>query len=141
MTIKLLKNFLKDKGLKFTKEREEIIREIENTNGHFDPDELYVKMKSKGAKVSRASIYRTINLLLECGAIEVVENVDRHKHYEKISDKNHHDHMICLKCGKVIEFHSPTLEMLQKELCDKENFTHLRHSLEIYGYCRDCSKK
>lgn len=141
MTIKLLKNFLKDKGLKFTKEREEIIREIENTNGHFDPDELYVKMKSKGSKVSRASIYRTINLLLECGAIEVVENVDRHKHYEKISDKNHHDHMICLKCGKVIEFHSPTLEMLQKELCDKENFIHIRHSLEIYGYCSKCSKK
>lgn len=136
-----MRNFLKSKGLKFTKEREEIIKEIENTVGHFDPDELYVKMKSKGSKVSRASIYRTINILLKNGIIEVVENIDRHKHYEKVHDKNHHDHMICIKCGKVIEFYSPTLEMLQKELCDKENFTHTRHSLEIYGYCNKCSKK
>ncbi len=141
MIKKILKNFLKDKGLKFTKERDEIIHEIEKINGHFDPDELYIKMKSRGSKVSRASIYRTINLLLECGAIEAVENVDRHKHYEKKSEKNHHDHMICLKCGKVIEFYSSALEILQKELCDNQNFIHIRHTLEIYGYCSKCRKK
>lgn len=136
-----IKKFLKSKGLKITKEREEIIREIEITKGHFDPDGLYIKMKSRGSKVSRASIYRTIGLLVESGILEVVENVDKHKHYEIVTNNSHHDHMICLKCGKVIEFYSPTLETLQKELCNKENFTHVRHSLEIYGYCNKCSKK
>ncbi|MCX7770360.1 MAG: transcriptional repressor [Proteobacteria bacterium] len=136
-----MKKFLKAKGLKFTKEREDIIREIENTEGHFDPDGLFIKMKNRGSKVSRASVYRTINLLLESGIIDVVENIDRHKHYEKVKDKTHHDHMICIKCGKVIEFYSPTLEMLQQELCEKEGFTPTKHSLEIYGYCKQCYKK
>ena len=134
------KEYVATKGLKLTKKRDDILDEILATEGHFDPEELFIRMKTKGSKVSRASVYRTIPLLLECGLIEEVERIDKHAHYEKVLGKQHHDHMICMKCGKVIEFFSPTLEMLQSELCQKESFTGIRHNLEILGYCGRCSK-
>ncbi len=131
-------DFILSKGLRTTKKRNEIFDEVLKTEGHFDPDELYMRLKQKGSKVSRASVYRTIPLLVEIGLIEEVERVDKHAHYERVSVESHHDHMICMKCGRVIEFYSPTLEMLQDELCLRENFTKVRHSLEIYGVCNKC---
>jgi Fur family ferric uptake transcriptional regulator len=132
------REFLITKGLKLTKERDEILNEILAMKKHFDPEELFIRLKGKGSKVSRASVYRTIPLLIESGFIEEVERIDRHAHYEKVSKDRHHDHMICIKCGKVIEFYSPTLEMLQDEICQKEKFQGIRHSLEILGYCEKC---
>jgi Fur family ferric uptake transcriptional regulator len=132
------REFLTTKGLKLTKERDEILNEILIMKKHFDPEELFIRLKTKGSKVSRASVYRAIPLLIESGFIEEVERVDRHAHYEKVSEDQHHDHMICIKCGKVIEFYSPTLEMLQDEICQKEKFKGIRHTLEILGYCEKC---
>ncbi len=132
--------FILSKGLKSTRKRSEILDEIMATEGHFDPDELYISLKQKGSKVSRASVYRTLPLLVESGFIEEVERVDKHAHYERVSSDSHHDHMICIKCGKVIEFFSPTLEMLQDEICQKEKFNKVRHSLEIFGYCEQCNR-
>jgi Fur family ferric uptake transcriptional regulator len=132
------KEFLMTKDLKLTKERNEILSEILDMKTHFDPEELFIRLKAKGSKVSRASVYRTIPLLIESGFIEEVERIDRHAHYERVSADKHHDHMICTKCGKVIEFYSPTLEMLQNEICQKEGFKGIRHSLEIFGYCEKC---
>lgn len=132
------KEFLLTKDLKLTKERNEILSEVLDMKTHFDPEELFIRLKTKGSKVSRASVYRTIPLLIESGFIEEVERIDRHAHYERVSTDKHHDHMICTKCGKVIEFYSPTLEMLQDEICQKEDFKGIRHSLEIFGYCEKC---
>lgn len=139
MTNQKFKEFLLTKGLKSTKGRHEIIEEVLAMEGHFNPDELFVRLKNNGSKISRASVYRTIPLLIESGLIEEVERIDKHAHYEIVSDKSHHDHMICIKCGKVIEFFSPTLETLQDELCNKEQFKKVRHNLEILGYCETCS--
>ena len=133
------RELLLTKKLKLTKERLEVLDEILNMKEHFDLDKLFIRLKAQGAKVSRASIYRTIPLLIESGLIEQVERVDRHEHYERVSDNQHHDHMICLKCGDVIEFYSPTLEMLQDEVCQKEKFKGMRHTLEILGHCKECS--
>lgn len=132
------REFIFSKGLKSTKKRDEIFEEVSKTEGHFDPDELYIRLKQKGSKVSRASVYRTLPLLVEIGLIEEVERVDKHAHYERVSVDSHHDHMICTKCGKVIEFFSPTLELLQDEICQRENFQKIRHSLEIFGICAQC---
>lgn len=132
------REFLTTKGLKLTKERDEILNEILIMKKHFDPEELFIRLKAKGSKVSRASVYRTIPLLIESRLIEEVERIDRHAHYEKVSENRHHDHMICMKCGKIIEFYSPTLEMLQDEICQKEKFKGIKHSLEILGYCEKC---
>ncbi|HEX8949756.1 MAG TPA: transcriptional repressor [Dissulfurispiraceae bacterium] len=132
------REYVSTRGLKFTKERNEILNEILAAEGHFDPEELFIRLKTKGSKVSRASVYRTIPLLIESGLIEEVERTDKHAHYEKVLSDRHHDHMICTKCGKVIEFYSPTLEMLQNELCERERFHSIRHHLEIIGYCESC---
>lgn len=138
MDREVFQEFIISKGLRTTKKRNDIFEEVLKTEGHFDPDELYMRLKQKGSKVSRASVYRTIPLLVEIGLIEEVERVDKHAHYERIKGDSHHDHMICTKCGKVIEFFSPTLEILQDELCLRENFTKVRHTLEIYGICKEC---
>ena len=92
-------------------------------------------------KASRASIYRTLQLLLECGLVEQVERVDKHAHYEHTFGHKHHDHLICLRCGKVIQLFSEKLEKLQKQLCKKENFRCVSHTLEMRGYCEKCGSK
>lgn len=125
-------------GRRVTKEREEIVRVIEETDGHFDPRTLVERLRARGSKVSRASVYRTIPILVEHGIIAEVEKTEKHAHYERVMGKAHHDHLICLRCGKTTEIYSPTLEMLQEEICLREGFTGVRHTLEIMGYCREC---
>lgn len=134
------RSFLSTKGLKLTKERAEIWTEILGVRGHFDPEGLFVGLKRKGSKVSRASVYRTIPLLAESGLIEEVEKTDKRAHYERVMPSAHHDHMICLRCGRVIEFYSPALETIQEDLCRDEQFNGVRHTLEIFGYCRACGE-
>jgi Fur family transcriptional regulator, ferric uptake regulator len=125
-------------GRRLTREREEIVRTIEETEGHFNPQTLYERLKAKGSKVSRASVYRTIPILVEHGVIAEVEKTEKHAHYERVMGRAHHDHLICLACGRTTEIYSPTLEMLQEEICARVGFKGVRHTLEIMGYCREC---
>ncbi|MBM4141808.1 MAG: transcriptional repressor [Nitrospira sp.] len=141
MEEKAFKKYLKEKGFKFTKERELIFKEVFSRHGHFDLEELHMDMRKKGLKVSKASVYRTLPLLLESGLIEQVERTEKHAHYEQTSGLNHHDHMICISCGSVIEFYSESLERLQNRICKKEGFKGVTHTLEIKGYCGKCRKR
>jgi len=125
-------------GLRLTRGREEIVRIIDETEGHFNPQTLYEILRAKGSRVSRASVYRTIPILVENGVITEVEKTEKHAHYEKVMGKAHHDHLICLACGKTTEIYSPTMEMLQEEICQREGFKGVRHTLEIMGYCKEC---
>lgn len=136
----IFREFLGKKGLKFTKERETILNEVFSFHGHFDPEELLIFMRSKGIKVSRSSLYRTLPLLVESGLIEQVVRNDKHAHYEHIYGHEHHDHLICINCGKVMEVFSPKLETIQDELCNKSGFYGIRHTLEIKGFCSKCRK-
>lgn len=133
-------DFLKGKDLKLTPERIVILQEISVLKRHFDVESLYITFKNKGLKVSRASIYRTVPLLVECGLLEEIKTIDKHSYYEYIYGKEHHDHLICLGCGKILEFYSEKLERLQDEVCKREKFSGVRHLLEIQGYCRKCEK-
>ena len=139
-TIEKFRAFLQSKDLRLTQERETILSEIMKTRGHFDSEELHYSLRDKGHKVSRASIYRTIPLLMESEIIEQVENIDQHAHYELIHGRRHHDHMLCLKCGKVIEFYSKPLETLQDKLCTEHGFHGQTHTLEIKGFCKKCTR-
>jgi Fur family ferric uptake transcriptional regulator len=137
---KVFRQYLKGKGLKFTRERELILKAIASRYGHFDPEELYIGIRGKGLKVSKASIYRTLPLLLESGLIEQVERTEKHAHYEQTFGRTHHDHMLCISCGNVIEFYSEALEDLQNKICRKKGFEGSTHTLEIKGYCNKCRK-
>lgn len=134
----VFREFLKRKGLKLTKERKAILKEIYSYHGHFDSEELLIRLRKKGIRVSKASIYRTIPLLIESGLIEEVVRTDKHAHYEHTYGHGHHDHMICLKCGSVVEFNSQELEGLQERICKDGGFMGTSHTLEIRGYCKKC---
>lgn len=140
MEEKTFREYIRSKGLKFTKERELILRKVLSLKGHFAPEELYIEMRKTGLKVSKASVYRTLPLLIESGLIRQVEKTDKHAHYESAFGSGHHDHMLCISCGKAIEFYSRPLERLQERLCSGEGFQSVSHTLEIMGYCRKCAK-
>src|SRR5437016_13769257 len=103
-------DFLAHHGQKLTQERTSLVREIFSTHHHFEADELLLKMKQKSVKISRATIYRTLELLVKSGMVRRVHLGEDHYHYEHVKGDSHHDHLICTTCGSVIEFHDPALE-------------------------------
>lgn len=134
-------DFLRSQGLRLTPEREAIIMEVARRKDHFDPEELHYTLKAGGLKVSRASVYRMLPLLVEAGILKQAVNTDKHAHYENVFSKKHHDHMLCTNCGKVIEFFSSELEQLQDALCREHGFNGRSHTLEIMGLCKKCAKQ
>jgi Fur family ferric uptake transcriptional regulator len=138
--IDLFRSFIRRKGLRNTPEREEIIAEIFVTDDHFDVDELYLRLRSRGSRVSKASIYRNIPLIMECGLIKEVWHEDGHMHYEPILGHSHHCHLRCIKCGKVIEFVEEELQVIEKRLAQKHDFLVVDHRLDVVGYCGKCRK-
>ncbi len=137
----IFNKFLKDNGRRLTKERAAILRKTLSCDGHFDPESLYLQIKKTGMKASRASVYRTLNLLCECGIIEKIRKDEHGAIYERIYGHAHHDHMLCTQCGAVIEFYSQELERIQGNVCKKQGFQGASHTLEIRGYCRNCRKQ
>lgn len=136
----IFQNFISKKGLKLTKERTAVLHEVFSFHGHFEPENLYFRIKGSGVKASRASVYRTLNLLIECGLVEKVTRTEKGNIYEHTFGHKHHDHMICNTCGKVIEFYSEKLEKIQNDVCQKNNFNGISHTLEIRGLCQQCKK-
>lgn len=140
MENKIFQNFLGEKGLKLTKERIAVLKEVFSSHNHFEPENLYLRIKDSGSKASRASVYRTLNLLVESGLVEKVTRTEKSNVYEHTFGHTHHDHMICDGCGSIIEFYSEKLEKLQKEICAGNGFDGRSHTLEIHGYCAGCKK-
>ncbi|HEX7706727.1 MAG TPA: transcriptional repressor [Thermoanaerobaculia bacterium] len=135
------RQFLVDQGLKLTKERESLLREIFATHYHFEADELLGKLKEKGIKTSRATIYRTLDLLVRSGLVRRVHLGEEHYHYERVTRDSHHDHLICTTCGTVIEFHDEDLEARQLVICKRKKFMPTFHNLQILGICETCQRK
>jgi len=134
----LFRSFISRKGLRNTPEREEIIAEIFSNHDHFDVDELYLRLRNKGSRISKASIYRNIPLLMECGLIKEVWHEDGHMHYESVYGQKHHCHLRCIQCGKVIEFYEEELRAVEERLKQKYHFKILDHRLDVTGYCFEC---
>ena len=132
---------LERQSLKYTSERREILKAVLSTHTHFDADWLFVEMRKTGAKASKATIYRSLVLLCEMGILREVFRDSHGAHYEHVYGHEHHEHMICLRCGQVMEFTSGYLEQLQEEACRAQGFSPLRHHLQVYGYCQACKQQ
>ena len=132
--------FLKLKELKYTSERKLILKVIFSFHKHFDVEELFEKLRKQGNNVSRATIYRTIPLLIQSGLITETLHCQDKTSYENIFNKKHHDHLVCINCGKITEFYNEKIEKLQEEVCREHNFVPIEHRLGIKGYCEDCYK-
>lgn len=135
------RQFLTDQGLKLTNERVALIEQIFSTHYHFEADELLLTMKERGLKISRATVYRTLELLVKSGMVRRVHLGEDHYHYEHVTADSHHDHLICTTCGTVIEFNDDALERRQREICERKKFTPTFHNLQILGLCASCRRK
>jgi Fur family ferric uptake transcriptional regulator len=132
------RNYLKQRGLKFTQERCQILEEVFSLHKHFDVEDIYSRLKEKKEPVSRATIYRTFPLLIESGLIKEAFQDERKLHFEHTFGHKHHDHLLCLRCGKIIEFREEKIEKLQELICKKYDFAPMKHRLAIMGYCKEC---
>lgn len=139
--IQKFREYIKEKGLRNTPERETIIDEIFAIHNHFDVDELYLRLRNKGKRISKASLYRAIPLLIDSGLIKEVYFEDGHLHYEHIYGHKHHCHLRCVGCGRIIEFVDDAVEAIQDRIGKKYDFTITFHRFELLGYCSQCLQK
>lgn len=131
---------LEKKSLKLTRERKHIFETAVRRKDHFDADSLYDSIKKDNDRVARGTVYRTIPLLLESGVIQKSVGNGHCDFFESKKGKVHHDHMVCIGCQKVIEFHCEEIEEMQDKVCEKYGFRLAFHDHRLFGYCRDCEK-
>ena len=136
-----LSKYLAQHDLRPTRERFLLLEEIMKTGGHFDADQLFASLNAKGLKASRATVYNTLDLLVDCGLISKYTFGENHSRYEKAFGRPRHDHLICLECGDIIEFVSEKLDRIQKEVCEEKKFRISNSTLQIFGICSKCQKK
>ena len=129
---KSLEELCVERGMRMTEQRRIIARVLEGSAGHPDVEELYRRSSAVDARISISTVYRTVKLFEDAGIIERHDFRDGRSRYETVPDE-HHDHLIDLKSGQVIEFHSPEIEALQERIAREHGFRLVDHRLELYG--------
>ena len=137
---KIFTVYLEKNNQRKTPERFSILDEIYGRDDHFDAEELYVEMKTHAYNVSRATVYNTLELLVNSGLVMKHQFGKNHAQYERAYGYRQHDHMICSKCGEVIEFCDPRIQQIKDTIGNLFEFEISDHSLTLYGTCmkKDC---
>ncbi len=136
--LSLFHSYLKEKNLKNTKQRDKILEIFLRTEKHLSAEDLYKIIKEKFPDIGYTTVYRTIKLIRESGLAREVDFSDGFKRIEHNFGHQHHDHLICLKCGRFFEVVDKDIEKLQEKLAQRFNFKTVNHKMDIFGYCQRC---
>jgi Fur family ferric uptake transcriptional regulator len=130
--------WIKEQGLKSTAQRDDIAQVFFNSDRHISVEELYSEVRQINPRVGYATVYRTLKLLKECGLAAERHFADGQARFEKVEEEHHHDHIICERCGRIVEFVHNEIEALQEEVAHRFGFVATNHKMEIYGICQEC---
>jgi Fur family ferric uptake transcriptional regulator len=136
-----LNDYMTRHGLRSTEQRRVVTEEFFASDGHLSIEELLDQVRVKEPRIGYATVYRTLKLLKECGLAYERHFGDGVSRYEVAWDDEHHDHLICIECERIVEFEDDGIEKLQHEVAAKHGFTLVRHRLELYGVCPECQAK
>lgn len=136
-----LNEYMTKHGLRSTEQRRVVTEMFFVTEGHLSIEDLLDKVRVEEPRIGYATVYRTLKLLKECGLAFERHFGDGVSRYEVAWEDEHHDHLICTDCEKIIEFEDDAIEKLQHDVAARHGFTLVRHKLELYGVCPDCQTK
>lgn len=136
----ILEKHIRENGLRHTPQREEILKAFLSIERHLSADELHKIVKKKNPGIGYVTVYRTMKLLSEAGLCNEADFGDGIARFEHQYGHEHHDHLVCIKCGSYTEVVKPKIEELQEKLAKENKFMPLRHKLQIFGICSMCSK-
>jgi Fur family transcriptional regulator, ferric uptake regulator len=136
-----LHSYMLKRGLRSTEQRRLIIDTFFDVGEHITIDSLLKQVRSVDSRVGYATVYRTMKLLTESGVVQEHKFGDGFTRYELSDEEHHHDHLICLECGKITEFEEPLIEELQDRVAKRYGFAVRQHKHELYGTCAECQKR
>jgi len=137
---KVFREFISQKGLKSTRQRDVILDAFLSSDRHLSIEELYLKLRAKHPNIGYATVYRTLKLFAESGIAREIQFGDGQTRYEHVNEGEHHDHLVCTRCGTIIEFENEAIEKLQDEVAARHDFLIETHKLELYGICAKCRR-
>ncbi len=138
---RLFRRYLKDQGLPCTRQREKVAQVLFSSAGHLSVEDIQARLRDGGHRIGKATLYRTLDLLVRSRLVMEHDFGEGFKRYEhRLSREPAHEHLICLECGKVIEFESWEVQDVKARITQKHGFQPTRHRLEIYGLCRECQE-
>ena len=137
----IFRQYLKEKGLLYSKQREQILKTFMKARSHLAIDDLYNVVRKKNPRIGLATVYRTMRVICDCGLAREVDFGDGVRRFEHKYQHQHHHHLVCIKCGRVIEVTSNQIESLQKKLAKQHNFAPTRDTMKIFGLCSKCKNK
>ena len=124
-----------------TRQRDRVAQVVFRSDDHLSVDAIVRELKQQGEQVGIATVYRTLDLLVESGLVRAHEFGEGFRRYEPMTTQAGHEHLICERCGRVVEFANERLERMLPVLADEQGFQHQRHRVEIYGVCRECRQR
>ena len=134
------RDFMTRKGLKTTQQREIILDGFLASDRHVSIEELYRQLRDRHPNIGYATVYRTLKLFAESGIAREIQFGDGQTRYEHANEGEHHDHLVCTRCGAIMEFHNDAIEAIQVEVAASYGFTIAYHKLELYGFCAKCRR-
>ena len=135
------RRYLRDHRLPVTRQRDLVAEIVFGSDEHLSVDEIQRRLSERGERVGTATVYRTLEVLVESGLVRAHDFGEGFKRYEPMPAQAHHEHLICVRCGRVVEFANERLERMLPIFADEHGFQHQHHRVEIYGVCRECRQR